>query len=102
MIDDNNPTPIKLTLHKKSRLLEIEFDTKEKVVLPFSLLRASSLSAEMRHRQHKQEDFKNVTILAIEPVGNYAIKPIFSDGHRTGIFSWRTLYELGQTQKGND
>lgn len=102
MIDENNPTPIKLTLHKKSRTLEIEFDTNEIVVLSFSLLRASSLSAEMRHGLSKHDDFKNVTILAIEPVGNYAIKPIFSDGHRTGIFSWHTLYELGQKQKGND
>ncbi len=95
MIDDTGPTPIKITLHKKSRTLELEFDNQEKIILPCSVLRAASPSADMRHAK-TEEDYSNVNILSIEPVGHYAIKPVFSDGHRTGIFSWRMLYDLAR------
>lgn len=95
MINKNDPTPLKITLHKKSRTLEIEFDTKDVFVLSCAVLRAASPSAEMRHGKHAEADFSKVNILSIEPVGNYAIKPTFSDGHCTGIYSWRMLYDLG-------
>ncbi len=98
------PIPTAITLHKLSRLLELEFDSGERFLLPCAYLRAFSTSAEMRHgvSPTPAEIIKNqVTILAIEPVGQYAIKPIFSDGHRTGIYSWSTLYELGKNFKKN-
>lgn len=99
MTDEKSPTPTKITLHKKSRTLEVEFDNQERFVLPCAYLRTFSTSAEMRQATDAHPDFDNVNILSIEPVGNYAIKPIFSDGHRTGIYSWRTLYDLGLNLK---
>jgi DUF971 family protein len=97
MIDKKCPTPLKIILHKISRTLEIEFDNKESLVIACAILRAASPSAEMKHgKPLKDLDYSSVNILTIEPVGNYAIKPIFSDGHRTGIFSWRMLYDLGK------
>lgn len=99
MTTENGPEPIKIVLHKKSRTLEIEFDNNETFVLPCDYLRAFSPSAEMRgeiDRASLVEEFKQVNILSIEPVGQYAIKPVFSDGHRTGIYSWQTLYDLGK------
>lgn len=92
-----SPIPIKITLHKISRTLEIEFDTNERFVLSCAYLRAFSPSAEMRQNKTQEKnpaDYEHVNILAIEPVGQYAIKPVFSDGHRTGIYSWNMLYEL--------
>jgi DUF971 family protein len=100
----STPVPTKIILHKLSRTLEVKFGTAECFILPCAYLRAFSPSAEVRHGTalekhvlHKQQ----VNILAIEPVGHYAIKPIFSDGHRTGIYSWSTLYELGINLKKN-
>jgi len=91
------PVPTKITLLKKSRLLEIEFMTGEKFSFSFAKLRAASLSADVRHHPDAQseEQYAHVTILAIERVGNYAIKPVFSDGHQTGIYSFKMLYALG-------
>jgi DUF971 family protein len=86
----------KIILHKISRTLEVEFDNKECFVLPCDYLRAFSPSAEMRQQEKSVEAYKQVNILSIEMVGQYAIRPLFSDGHRTGIYSWQTLYELGQ------
>ena len=97
MMNEKSPTPLTITLHKKSRTLEIEFDNNENVMISFATLRAASKSAEMKHGKSLASlDYRNVTILTIEPVGNYAIKPVFSDGHRTGIFNWRMLYDLGK------
>lgn len=92
---DENPIASKIILHKKSRTLEIFFEDGKNFVIPCAYLRAHSLSAEMRDKPKNPEDFSHVNILSIETVGQYAIKPIFSDGHRTGIFSWQTLYKLG-------
>ncbi|MCC2666569.1 MAG: domain containing protein [Gammaproteobacteria bacterium] len=99
-----NAIPTAITLHKLSRVLEVEFDTGERFFLPCAYLRAYSPSAEMRHGAslEKTEIVKNqVNILAIEPVGQYAIRPVFSDGHRTGIYSWSTLHELGKNLADN-
>lgn len=97
--------PIEIILHKKSKTLEVIFDTGETFVFPCEYLRVFSPSAEVRGHGVGNEKLvtnkEHVNILAIEPVGQYAIKPIFSDGHQTGIFSWKTLYELGINQKEN-
>lgn len=97
--------PTEIILHKKSRTLEVIFDTGENFVFPCEYLRVFSPSAEVRGHGVGNEKLithkEHVNILAIEPVGQYAIKPIFSDGHQTGIYSWKTLYELGINQKEN-
>lgn len=97
--------PTEIILHKKSRTLEVAFSTNERFVLPCEYLRVHSPSAEVRGHGVGNEKLvtgkEHVTILAIEPVGNYAIKPIFSDGHQSGIFSWKTLYDLGVNQEKN-
>lgn len=92
---EETSAPRQLTLHKKSRTLEVEYATGERFILPCEYLRAFSPSADKRDREISKD---NVNILAIEPVGNYAVKFIFSDGHRTGIYSWATLYTLGINQ----
>lgn len=95
----STPQPTGLTVRKQSRVLEIEFDDGKSFSLPFELLRVWSPSAEVRGHGPGQETLqtgqRNVEITAVEPVGNYAIKPVFSDGHDTGIFSWEYLHHLG-------
>jgi len=89
-------------LHTASRVLEIEFDDGAKFRLPFEFLRVNSPSADVRGHGPGQETLqvgkKSVTITSLEPIGHYAIKPSFSDGHDSGIYSWEYLYELGQNQ----
>jgi len=91
--------PTGITLHQKSRLLEIAFSDGRTYRLPFEFLRVYSPSAEVRGHGPGQEVLQTgkraVTISAIEPVGVYAVKFVFSDGHDTGIYSWDYLYELG-------
>lgn len=99
MTESTIPAPLQLTLHKISRTLEVEFETGERFILPCEYLRVFSPSAEMREKSVTGKE--NVNILSIEPVGNYAVKFIFSDGHRTGIYSWATLYTLGVNQQKN-
>ena len=92
-----NPTA--LTVHQKSRVLDIAFDDGSAFSLPFELLRVYSPSAEVRGHGQGQEVLqlgkREVGISGVEPVGNYAIQPTFSDGHNTGLFSWDYLYKLG-------
>lgn len=94
---DRVPTEIKL--HQKSRVLEIEFSDGRSFRLPYELLRVYSPSAEVRGHGPGQEVLqigkRNVEIRSLEPVGSYAVQPVFSDGHSTGIYSWEYLYELG-------
>ncbi|MBV8801722.1 MAG: DUF971 domain-containing protein [Gammaproteobacteria bacterium] len=92
--------PIKIILHKVSRNLEVQFVNNETFYLPCAYLRAFSTSAEMRNFDVSAIN-PHVNILSIEAVGQYAIKPIFSDGHCTGIYSWDTLYELGVNKEKN-
>jgi DUF971 family protein len=100
MSDDKVPTGI--TLHQKSRVLEIAFADGRAFRLPYEFLRVYSPSAEVRGHGPGQEVLQTgkraVEIRSVEPVGSYAIQPVFSDGHSTGIYSWDYLYELGQTQ----
>ena len=94
-------TPTAINVRMKSRLLDIEFGSVH-YSLPFELLRVYSPSAAVRGHGPGQETLqtgkRNVTILTLEPVGNYAVQPNFSDGHNTGIFTWEYLRELGERQ----
>ena len=95
-----NPTEI--TLHQQSRQLEIAFDDGARYHLPFEFLRVYSPSAEVRGHGVGQEVLqagkRNVNLLNLEPVGSYALKLIFDDGHDSGLYTWEYLYELGQDQ----
>ncbi|HBC56093.1 MAG TPA: 1-(5-phosphoribosyl)-5-((5-phosphoribosylamino)methylideneamino)imidazole-4-carboxamide isomerase, partial [Gammaproteobacteria bacterium] len=93
--------PSKLNLHRQSRVLEIAFDTGEIFHLPCEYLRVYSPSAEVRgHGQPKLQTGKRyVNIRQIEPVGHYAVRLIFDDGHDSGLYSWSWLYELGKEQE---
>ena len=96
------PTPQALTVHEQSRVLEVGFSDGATFRIPFELMRVYSPSAEVQGHGPGQEVLqtgkREVTIVAVEPVGNYAIKPIFSDGHESGLYSWQYLYELGSRQ----
>ena len=93
------PAPIAITLHQKSRVLEIEYADGTKFRLPCEFLRVFSPSAEVRGHGPGQEVLqtgkKDVDIVRVEPVGNYAIQLVFSDRHDTGIYSFDLLYEYG-------
>jgi len=95
----DRPTPAEITLHQKSRVLEILFSDGARFELPYEFLRVYSPSAEVRGHGPGQEVLqtgkKEIEILDLEPVGTYAVQPKFSDGHATGIYSWDYLYELG-------
>lgn len=97
-----SPRPTEIKLHQKSRELEIAFDDEKQFRLSCEYLRVYSPSAEVRGHGPGQEVLqvgkKNVDITAIEPVGTYAVKLVFSDGHDTGIYSWDYFYELGVKQ----
>jgi DUF971 family protein len=94
--------PTELTVHQKSRMLDIAFDDGAAFSLPFELLRVYSPSAEVKGHGPGQEVLqvgkREVGISGVEPVGNYGVKPIFTDGHATGIYTWDYLYKLGSEQ----
>jgi len=91
------PTLIKL--HSQSRQLEIGYDDGSHFELPCEYLRVFSPSAEVQGHGPGQEVLQvgkeNVNITAIEPVGQYAVKLVFDDGHDSGLYSWQVLYRLG-------
>ena len=91
--------PTEITLHQRSRRLDIAYSDGARFELPYEFLRVYSPSAEVRGHGPGQERLqtgkRNVEIVEVEPVGSYAIQPRFSDGHDTGIYSWAYLYELG-------
>ncbi len=97
-----SPTPTALTVHGQSRLLEVAFSDGAEFKIPFELMRVYSPSAEVQGHGPGQEVLqtgkREVGIVELEPVGNYAVKPVFSDGHESGIFSWDYLYYLGAEQ----
>ena len=102
MTTPDSPVPTAITLHQRSRVLEIAFADGKAFRLPCEFLRVYSPSAEVRGHGPGQEVLqvgkKDVEILAVEPVGNYAVLLRFSDGHDTGIFSWDLLYDYGMKQ----
>ena len=97
------PTPQSITVHAKSRVLEVGFSDGAQFRIPFELMRVYSPSAEVAGHGPGQEVLqtgkREVTITALASIGNYAVQPQFSDGHESGIFSWDLLYELGQNQQ---
>lgn len=101
-LNKNTPIPTEIKLHQTSRLLEIAFNDGNVFRLPYEFMRVYSPSAEVRGHGPGQEVLQvgkqDVNITGIEPVGNYAIQPSFSDGHDTGIYSWDYLYEIGNDQ----
>ena len=101
-MDRKTPRPVEIHLHQVSRVLEIAFDDGRSFSMPCEYLRVFSPSAEVRGHGPGQEVLqagkREVNVRAIDPVGNYAVKLVFSDGHDTGIYSWEYLYELGEKQ----
>ena len=99
-MDRKSPRPTDITLHQQSGVLDVAFDDGAKFSLPVEYLRVFSPSAEVRGHGPGQEVLqvgkRNVAVTAIDPVGVYAVKFVFSDGHDTGIYSWDYLYELGR------
>jgi DUF971 family protein len=96
------PTPQNITVHSQSKVLEISFSDGAAFRIPFELMRVYSPSAEVAGHGPGQEVLqtgkRGVGLAGLEPVGNYAIQPAFSDGHDSGIFSWDYLYFLGSEQ----
>jgi DUF971 family protein len=97
--------PTDILLHQRSRVLEIAFANGSRYRLPCEYLRVYSPSAEVRgHGPGQgvlQTGKEEVNITAIEPVGNYAVKLVFDDGHDTGLYTWDYLDQLGRNQDGN-
>ena len=97
-------TPTEIILHQQSKLLEIAFEDGARFKLPFEYLRVLSPSAEVRGHGAGQEKLQYgksaVLITGVEPVGSYALKLIFDDGHDSGLYNWDYLYELGKNQDG--
>lgn len=96
------PVPTGIVVHAKSRALEVQYADGSSYRIPFELMRVYSPSAEVRGHGPGQETLqtgkREVSIVSIEGVGNYALQPTFSDGHATGIYSWDLLYELATRQ----
>ena len=96
-------SPTGITLHQKSRLMEISFADGKTFKLPYEFLRVHSPSAEVRGHGPGQEVLQvgksKVEIRSLEAVGAYAVQPAFSDGHATGIYAWDYLYFLGENQE---
>jgi DUF971 family protein len=101
-LTSDTPTPTSITVHQQSRQLEVGFSDGAHFHIPFELMRVYSPSAEVKGHGPGQETLqtgkRDVGIVAVAPVGNYAVQPTFSDGHDTGIFSWDYLYRLGAEQ----
>jgi len=99
----NTPKPVEISLHQKSRVLKIAFDTGENFALSYEYLRVHSPSAEVQGHGPGQGVLQigkeDVMISRVTPIGSYAIQPTFDDGHDTGIYSWETLYKLGKNQE---
>ena len=97
-LDASTPGPSEIKLHQTSRVLEITFHDGRTFRLPYEFLRVNSPSAEVRGHGPGQETLqtgkREVTIATVEAVGHYAIRPTFSDGHDTGIYSWDYLHDL--------
>ncbi|MBL1141716.1 MAG: DUF971 domain-containing protein [Proteobacteria bacterium] len=104
-MSENTPNPVAINLHQKSRILEVEFDDGEKFELSCEYLRVNSPSADVKGHGPGQEVLQvgkeNVNITKIEPMGNYAVRLVFDDGHETGLYTWHYLYELGIDHDNN-
>jgi DUF971 family protein len=100
-----DPTPLEIKLRTRSRLLEVAFDDGARYELPFEYLRVHSPSAEVKGHGPGQEVLvvgkENVGVSNVEPIGQYAVRLVFDDGHDTGLYTWKYLYELGRDQAAN-
>ena len=101
-LDHSTKTPTEIKLHQKSRILELSFEDGERFELTYEFLRVFTPSAEARGHGPGQAVLqfgkRDVAIERIEAVGNYAIRPVFSDGHESGLYSWDLLYNLGKNR----
>jgi DUF971 family protein len=101
-LDSSTPLPTDIVVHQQSKVLELAFTDGARFRIPFELMRVRSPSAEVQGHGPSQETLqtgkRDVTIVAVEQVGHYALKPMFSDGHESGLFTWAYLYELGRDQ----
>ena len=97
-----SPTPVSITVHGQSRVLEVAFSDSKSFRIPFELMRVYSPSAEVQGHGPGQEVLqtgkRDVTVVELEAVGRYAVQPTFSDGHQSGIYTWDYLYFLGSQQ----
>jgi DUF971 family protein len=97
-LQKNTPVPVNIMVHEQSRVLELVYTSGQSYRISFELLRVESPSAEVKGHGPGQETLQigkqEVLIKSLEPVGNYAVKPTFSDGHDTGIYSWDYLHQL--------
>jgi DUF971 family protein len=95
--------PTNIVVHQQSKVLELSYENGSTYRLPFELLRVLSPSAEVQGHGHGQETLqtgkRDVLIANLEPVGHYALKPTFSDGHDSGLYSWDYLYFLCENQE---
>ena len=95
-------TPTEIKLRRQSRVLDVAFDDGQRVELPFEYLRVYSPSAEVRGHGPGQETLQlgkhEVLVVRVDPIGNYAVRLAFNDGHDTGLYTWGYLYELGETR----
>lgn len=98
----SRPWPTELRLDNAKRTLKVSYDSGESYGLPAQYLRVESPSAEVQGHSPDQKKIvigkENVAIVSLEPVGNYAVRIVFDDGHDTGLFSWDYLHELGREQ----
>jgi len=101
-LQSGSPAPQDLTVHGQSRVLEVSFSDGATFRIPFELMRVYSPSAEVQGHGPGQEVLqtgkREVDLVELAPVGNYAVQPTFSDGHDSGIYSWDFLYFLGSQQ----
>jgi DUF971 family protein len=101
----SDPIPAEIKLRKASRVLEVHFADGSLFQLPFEYLRVHSPSAEVKGHGPGQEVLvlgkEAVGVRAVEPVGQYAVKLVFDDGHDTGLYTWKYLYELGRDREAN-
>jgi DUF971 family protein len=101
----SDPLATEIKVRRKSRLLEVSFADGSRFELPFEYLRVHSPSAEVKGHGPGQETLvlgkENVAVRAVEPVGQYAVKIVYDDGHDTGLYTWRYLYELGRDHASN-
>jgi DUF971 family protein len=101
----SGPQPTDIKLRTASRLLEVSFDDGSHFELPFEYLRVFSPSAEVKGHGGGEGALvlgkDSVGISGVEPVGNYALRLFFDDGHNTGLYSWAVLYSLGKERAAN-
>lgn len=98
-------TPTEIRLQKKSRQIVVAFEDGNRFELSFEYLRVNSPSAEVKGHGPGQEVLQtgkeNVLVTAVEPVGHYAVRLVFDDGHDTGLFTWKYLFQLGTQRDSN-